>query len=59
MKLQQHLIKNHIVTCSVLCINRLKGQKNGSAEIPQHCCANKWLSKPSALMSPSALSYSS
>lgn len=25
MELQQHLIKNHLVTCSVICIDRLKG----------------------------------
>lgn len=40
LKRQQNLIKNHIITCSAICINGLKGQENGSAEIPQHCCAS-------------------
>lgn len=55
IKLQQHLIKNHLITCSVIHINRLKGQENGSAEIAQHSCANKLFSKPTALMLPSVL----
>lgn len=55
IKLQQHLIKNHIITCSVIRINGLKGQENGSAEIAQHSCANKLFSKPTALMLPSVL----
>ena len=44
VKLQQRLIKNHIITCSLICTNGLKGQEDGSAEIPQHCCANKLFS---------------